>query len=411
MPLRAMLLPAVLIAATLIYIVANAGGTTVANPDATATPPPTNTPRPSPTAIPPSAVPEGTTGLLTYRTGSEAVTVDMATLTQRARTLHQPDESAAQRAGYASIERQCDDTGCTLVVAYPNGTSSEHRFASTGWEEWSPDGSALAIGVVALDGRSQVLVLDGGEPRALVETAGEIIEAFSWLDGGVLAALADTRGTRLVVFDADGRGRDIAFVPVRVSYFYRSPDSSKYVFTQAAPDGWQLWMYDAATDAVTSLGNMGSDPSGTTPPTDSSPEGGKGGPMYVAWSPDGTQIAYGGGFTPPYVMTIVDITAGGAVHTAFPAGYPGEIHWSPDGTSVAVSTYDLERRHHETWTVDPNTGAGVHLMNGCVIVWSPDSRFLAVHGEDRPGIAIVDVVTRERGQLTHAPHDAPLSWE
>jgi hypothetical protein len=49
-------------------------------------------------------------------------------------------------------------------------------------------------------------------------------------------------------------------------------------------------------------------------------------------------------------------------------------------------------------------------MDGCVIVWSPDSRFLAVHGEDIPGIAIVDVASGARMQLTANPTDAPLTW-
>ena len=47
---------------------------------------------------------------------------------------------------------------------------------------------------------------------------------------------------------------------------------------------------------------------------------------------------------------------------------------------------------------------------GCVIIWSPDGRFLAVHGEDLPGIAIVDIASGERGQLTHEANDIPLQW-
>ena len=49
-------------------------------------------------------------------------------------------------------------------------------------------------------------------------------------------------------------------------------------------------------------------------------------------------------------------------------------------------------------------------MDGCIIVWSPDSRFLAVHGEDVHGIAIVDVLSGARLRLTDDKADAPLSW-
>jgi hypothetical protein len=51
------------------------------------------------------------------------------------------------------------------------------------------------------------------------------------------------------------------------------------------------------------------------------------------------------------------------------------------------------------------------VLSGCVIVWSPDSRFLAIHGEREPGIAIADVETLQHAQLTHTPGDTPLRWE
>ena len=88
------------------------------------------------------------------------------------------------------------------------------------------------------------------------------------------------------------------------------------------------------------------------------------------------------------------------MRTEFPFGYPGEIKWSPDGTKLAVSTYDVERTRHESYVVDPATGVATHLLSGCVIVWSHDSRFLAVHGEPDPGISIVDVMTGEQGKVS-----------
>jgi hypothetical protein len=61
--------------------------------------------------------------------------------------------------------------------------------------------------------------------------------------------------------------------------------------------------------------------------------------------------------------------------------------------------------------VDPATGVARDVLSGCVIVWSPDSRFLAIHGEREPGIAIADVETLQHAQLTHTPGDTPLRWE
>jgi hypothetical protein len=156
---------------------------------------------------------------------------------------------------------------------------------------------------------------------------------------------------------------------------------------------------------------MGSDAAASTPPEHFDPDGAaKVSPMYIAWSPDGRRVAFGGGYEAPFFMTTVDLLAGAAVRTDFPSGYPGEIRWTADSTRIAVSTYDVERTHHETWVVDPSTGVGRHLMDGCVIVWSPNGRFLAVHAEDADGITIIDADSGARGQLTHRRDDAPIEW-
>jgi hypothetical protein len=75
-----------------------------------------------------------------------------------------------------------------------------------------------------------------------------------------------------------------------------------------------------------------------------------------------------------------------------------------------VSSYDPDRTRHETFVVDPASGEASHLLNGCILVWSPDSRFLAVHGEPDPGISLVDVHTGETGKLTHEMNDTPWRW-
>src|SRR5262245_57652668 len=186
--------------------------------------------------------------------------------------------------------------------------------------------------VVLEDGREQVVVLDGGAPRPLFGTAGEHLAAFSWHGDGAIVAIEDMRGTRLVAVSADGQARDLSWVTSRVMYLYRSPDESHYVFRQQSGDGWQLWKLNATTGVVEMVGNMGSDPAGTIPPRDVAPEDGKQGPMYIAWSTAGRLVAFGGGWEPPFMMTIANLDTGVKVTTHFIAGYPGEIHLSPDGT-------------------------------------------------------------------------------
>ena len=236
--------------------------------------------------------------------------------------------------------------------------------------------------------------------------AGQIL-AFEWHEDGFLVAFSGGIGTQVQLVNSDGSVRTVAESPSAISYFHASPDRHSFAFSASDPAGWRLFTVDAATGTVTDHGAMGSDGPGAVPVAD--PPDGKG-PMYISWSPDGSRLAFGGGFSPPYTMTTLDLATNAAVRSEFPSGYPGEIRWSPDGTQIAVSTYDVERTHHETWVVDPMTGTGTHLMDGCVIVWSPDSRLLAVHGEDIPGIAIIDVATGARMQLTASRDDAPLLW-
>jgi hypothetical protein len=96
--------------------------------------------------------------------------------------------------------------------------------------------------------------------------------------------------------------------------------------------------------------------------------------------------------------------------TEFAEGYPGEIFWTNDSRRIGVSTYDTDRKRHEVYVVDPDTGVARHVISGCIILWSPDGRFIAVHGEAEPGIAIADVDTLESGRLTHDRRDFPIAW-
>jgi hypothetical protein len=77
---------------------------------------------------------------------------------------------------------------------------------------------------------------------------------------------------------------------------------------------------------------------------------------------------------------------------------------------IAVAPYDDALERYETWVVDPATGNQRYLTNGCRPVWSPDSRYLAVRGMDTPGIALIDVATGERLQLTSDAAGVPLRW-
>jgi Tol biopolymer transport system component len=287
-----------------------------------------------------------------------------------------------------------------------------------GWPRWSRTGHVLAFSTTpygAPAARDLQVIDDPADrkPRAIASAEGAGIYDYTWLpDGRLLASLGGGIGDRphLVAVSMNGSQERLAETPAVIDYLYPSPDGGAVAFTQGSEDGWRLFSYDVAAHMLRDLGNMGSDAAGTTPPQTVPPGGGKG-PMYIAWSPDGSKLAFGGGFEPPYFMTTVDLVSGAVHRTDFPDGYPGEIKWSPDGTLLAVSSYNIPRTHHESYVVDPKTGVARDVLSGCVIVWSPDSRFLAIHGEKEPGVAIADVATLEHAQLTHRVGDTPLWWE
>jgi hypothetical protein len=327
--------------------------------------------------------------------------------------VHPTDDLSSSHGWW--LQFSGDDT-CVAALhddAQGNAGLYAMQFQSCPLFAWSPDRERVAFTTLTDDNRNQLIVVDGEHPltHVLFDRSDSSIVAIAWagerlLVSGVFGGRSGLRWLAL-----DGTLATIDGVPGAPPYLYPSPDGTRFLFTQAAAAGWQLWMLDARTDVVTSLGNMGSDPAGTAPPAESSPENtGKSGPMYISWSPDGTQVAFGGGFEPPFMMTTVQLADGARAVTRLPNGYPGEIRWSSDSARIAVSTYDIERTHHETWVVDPTTGAGRHVMDGCVIVWSPGGRFLAVHGEDVAGITIINADTGERGQLTHTRDDAPIEW-
>src|SRR4029079_9804395 len=133
------------------------------------------------------------------------------------------------------------------------------------------------------------------------------VHPFEWLSSGdLLIADNSEADAHLVRVTVDGEPATVATVPSAIWYLYPSPDRSTVAFTQDSPSGWQLWTVDAATGDVRNAGNMGSDPAGMAPPIENAPVREKG-PMYIAWSPDGARIAFGGGYEPPYMMTTADL--------------------------------------------------------------------------------------------------------
>lgn len=374
---------------------------------------PTEEPTIAPTPVVSSgAVPEGTSGRLTILRGGEFVTLQLPGGEEVAREPSRNLSAATSPDGRWTAYPSCTQE-CTLTITDGNDGATILRFEGGASDpRWSPDSARLAY-IVDLTRNDEVYgreltLIDPSrpdEPVVLRAIDGYAAMPYVWEDAThIVLSVGDTI-ERLTL---DGAREVIARPAGSIDFFYESPDGHTVAYTQADAAGWRLYTLDLETLSVIDRGNMGSDPAGIQPPDVSSSAKG---PMYVEWSPNGRQIAFGGGFIEPYFMTIVDLDTGNVVRTYFEEGYPGEIKWSPDGSRVAVSTYDVERTRHEVYIVDPATGDARHVSSGCVIVWSPDGRFLAQHIDHTPGVGIVNVETGEYGMLTDVLGETPLWWE
>jgi hypothetical protein len=135
-------------------------------------------------------------------------------------------------------------------------------------------------------------------------------------------------------------------------------------------------------------------------------------PLLVSWSPDGRYLAWGSVNEPPYNLHIADRATLTARSLRLEGGYAGELAWSPDGRYLAISTYAENRTDHTLLVLDTlGHDAPLVLAKGCVMVWSPDSRHLVLHGEPKsqPGLLLVSVEGRV-SQIVDQSGVAPFAW-
>lgn len=135
-------------------------------------------------------------------------------------------------------------------------------------------------------------------------------------------------------------------------------------------------------------------------------------PLVVVWSPDGRYLAYGGLTGAPYTLHVVDGRTLSQQDYVVAGGFIGELAWSAAGDRLAISTYSEDRHDHTVYILDPAGGAPVRLIDGCHIVWSPDSRHLVVRRDPQhsPGVWVVPVNGTEAYALTASENAFPLSW-
>jgi len=135
-------------------------------------------------------------------------------------------------------------------------------------------------------------------------------------------------------------------------------------------------------------------------------------PLVVAWSPDGQQLAWGSVTEPPYTLHIAHRDGWDTHSLPLVGGWVGELEWSPDGRFLAISTYAENRTDHTILVHDTHGNQPPRqVAKGCVMVWAPDSRHLALHGEPKsqPGLWVVSV-GGHASQITDRTGVAPFAW-
>ena len=330
------------------------------------------------------------------------------------------------------------------LTSGPDGASSPR---------WSPDGKY--IGFLSSRGDSEettqlwLLNRQGGEGERATQLTGDV-EDYAWAPDGKHIVLAVTdepedstkaakskkpkpividryqfkqdvvgymgkKRTHLYLFDVDTKRADILTPgPYDEEGPVWSPDGSRIAFVSKRfptadvdrADNWDVFVMDAKPGAPAKQLT-------TSPGQDNPPERGR-----VAWSPDGSSIAYLAGSTDPklfaydqFTLNVIPSAGGEPRVISRSLDRPiADPRWSSDGKSITVLVVDDRSQYPAR--IDVASGQVTRLLNGQLVVnrasiGSDDAITALVTTDTTPG----EVVAIEHGalrRLTHA-NDAWLA--
>jgi Tol biopolymer transport system component len=256
------------------------------------------------------------------------------------------------------------------LIAFDNGTSNQ---------TW----------VMKPDGRARHLLIQYGQMPSWSPDGKKLAYVGSYLD-----PKTDNYEPRLYVMNANRSGRHRLPITLGVADPAWSPDGTKIAFvggdgSAGPPAGGSIYVVNANGSGLQRL---------TTSDSDSAP----------TWSPDGKTIAYE---QAPDMFTgrssVFVMNADGSAPREIAAGVQvfSNLAWSPDGTKIAY----LQAGVNGIFTMNPD-GSGRHELNNTVSgatspTWSPDGTRIAFEAgskfSPRQGIYVMGADGRAVRQLNH----------
>lgn len=301
------------------------------------------------------------------------------------------------------IDRKTEKKHSNLWLA-DTQSGKLRQFTFGDWSDssprWSPDGRTIAFLSNRADEKQAQLYLipcDGGEARPLTSLKDMSIGSLEWSpDGKQFLCAIRQKDQEAIDRDADEQKKKLGIVARHITTTRYKGDGRGYL----PAEKWHLWLVNARTGKAKQLTN------------------GRNDEFEAAWSPDGQWVAYASNIQPHPDLTpdmddlfIIPADGGEARQLETPPGYKFALSWSPDGRWLAYLGSDKPGewwRNTNVWVtaVDGRTpprnltahadlnaisGSGSDTGGGQLNppTWSPDSQKLYFQAEHKADICLM----------------------